>query len=63
VKFSKDENFGTQEVEASIQWPSLCELLFSIVFGRTMDNRTNNNVESKYELKVPFCNQLNKTSA
>jgi hypothetical protein len=33
------------------------------VFGRTMDNRTNNNVESKYELKVPFCNQLNKTSA
>ena len=29
------------------------------VFGRTMDN----NVESKYELKVPFCNQLNKISA
>ena len=26
------------------------------VFGRTMDNKTNNNVESKYELKVPFCN-------
>jgi hypothetical protein len=33
------------------------------VLGRTMDNRTNNNVENKYELKVPFCNQLNKTSA
>jgi hypothetical protein len=30
VKFSKDENFGAQEVQASIQWPSLCELLFSI---------------------------------
>jgi hypothetical protein len=30
VEFSKDENVGAQEVQASIQWPSLCELLFLI---------------------------------